>query len=298
MNKEIQFEEAIGGLGGKCIVVKYGGAAMKSSALRNCVIKDIVNLRESGADVVIVHGGGPDLTALQEQLGIETMFVDGLRYTDAQTIDAALMALCGKVNKDIVRLLEKEGQRAAGLSGIDGSIICCRKQEVPDLGYVGEITRIRKELIHILLIGGIMPVISTVGMGEDGLAYNINADTAAGRIAAALGTDYFITLSDVPGVLEDLNDPMSLIVEMDEDEAEELIGSGVISGGMIPKIRGICDAVNRGAKSASIIDGRVPHSLLLALAERAASERGDTQENIASFVGTTVIGRKRDPEER
>jgi len=298
MNREIQFEKATGDLSRKCIVVKYGGAAMKSSALRNCVIRDIVNLRESGADVVIVHGGGPELTTLQEQLGIETMFVDGLRFTDAQTIDAALMALCGKVNKDIVRLLEKEGQRAAGLSGIDGSIICCRKQEIPDLGFVGEITKIRKELLHILLIGGIMPIISTVGIGEDGLAYNINADTAAGRIAAALGADCFITLSDVPGVLQDTSDPMSLIVEMDEDEAEELIRSGIITGGMIPKIRGVCDAVRRGAKSASIIDGRVPHSLLSALAERAASERGDTLESIANFVGTTVIGRKRDENEQ
>jgi len=297
MNKEKQIENLIEDLDGKIIVVKYGGAAMKSSALRNCVIKDIITLRESGADVVIVHGGGPEITALQQQLNIETRFVDGLRYTDIQTIDAAIMALCGKVNKEIVRLLEKDGQRAAGLSGIDGSIICCRKQKDPDLGYVGEITKIRKELLLILLIGGIMPVISTVGIGDDGLAYNINADTAAGRIAAALGADYFITISDVPGVLQDVNDARSLIIEMDEDEAEGLIESGVISGGMIPKIRGITDAVGRGAKSASIIDGRVPHSLLFALSERVASERGDALGGRAKFVGTTIIGRKREQDE-
>jgi acetylglutamate kinase len=297
MDKGIQTREMIDDLEGKCIVVKYGGAAMASPELRKCVIMDISFLRESGADVIVVHGGGPELTALQGQLGIETRFVDGLRYSDAQTIDAALMALCGKVNKDIVRMFENEGHRAAGLSGIDGSVICCRKQEVPDLGYVGEIIKIRKELLHILLIGGILPVISTVGIGEDGSAYNINADTAAGRIAASLGADCFITLSDVPGVLQDTNDPMSLIVEMDEDEAEELIGSGVIYGGMIPKVRGIADAVRRGAKSASIVDGRVPHSLLLALTERVTSERGGTPENIIGFVGTTIVSRNRELDE-
>ena len=294
MNKEIQIQEAIGNLRGKTIVIKYGGAAMKSSGLRNCVVKDIVNLRESEAEIVLVHGGGPELTELQEQLGIETRFVDGLRYTDAQTIDAALMALCGKVNKDIVRMLEKEGQRAAGFSGIDGSTILCRKQSDPDLGYVGDIIRIKKELIHTLLIGGIMPVISTIGIGEDGLAYNINADTAAGRIAASMSADYFITLSDVPGVLQDVNDPISLIVEMNETEAEDLIESGVIFGGMIPKVRGLADAVKRGARSASIVDGRVPHSLLFALAERAASERGMILEEEIHFVGTTVSKQKKD----
>jgi acetylglutamate kinase len=297
MKKEMRIDEVVDELEGISIVVKYGGAAMISPALRDCVVKDIVYLRESGADVIVVHGGGPELTSLQEQLGIETSFVDGLRYTNAQTIDAAMMALCGKVNKDIVRMFENEGQRAAGLSGIDGSVICCRKQEVPDLGYVGEITKIRKELLHILLIGGILPVISTVGIGEDGYAYNINADTAAGRIAASFGADFFITLSDVPGVLQDINDPMSLIIEMNEDEAEALIRSGVISGGMIPKIKGITDAVRRGAKSASIVDGRIPHSLLLALAERAASERGVTPGSITDFVGTTIVRRNEEQDE-
>ena len=260
----------------QAIVVKYGGAAMKSPELRNCVIKDIVNLKRSGADLVIVHGGGPELSALQKQLGIETRFVDGLRFTDAQTIDAAVMALCGKVNKDIVRMLENEGQSAAGLSGIDGSILRCKKQEEPDLGYVGEIICIKKELINILLAGGIVPVISTVGIGEDGMAYNINADTAAGRIAADMNADYFITLSDIPGVLRDVNDPDSLIAEMYENEAEDLIESSVISGGMIPKIRGITDAVRNGARSASIVDGRVAHSLLFALAENRTHSVGTT----------------------
>jgi acetylglutamate kinase len=260
------------------VVVKYGGAAMQSSGLRNCVVRDIVTIRDAGADVVVVHGGGPELTSLQELLGIDTKFVDGLRYTDARTIDAALMALCGKVNKDLVRMIENEGQKAAGLCGIDGSILRCRKQSHPDLGFVGEITRVRKDLLLILMIGDIIPVVSTVGLGEDGLAYNINADTAAGRIAASLRADYFITLSDIPGVLLDMNDPSSLIVEMDADETEELIKTGAITGGMIPKVRGICDAVKRGACSASIIDGRVPHALLFALAGRVSAESAKTED--------------------
>ena len=288
MNNEKEIIKAIGNLRGKTIVVKYGGAAMKSPELKDCVIKDILSLKESEADLVVVHGGGPELSALQKQLGIETRFVDGLRFTDAQTIDAAIMALCGKVNKDIVRMLEKEGQRAVGISGIDGSIIGCKKQKEPDLGYVGEIIWIKKELIDILLGGGIVPVISTVGIGEDGSAFNVNADTAAGRIAASLNADYFITLSDIPGVLRDVNDPTSLIVEMDESESEKMIETGVISGGMIPKIRGITNAIKHGARSASIIDGRVPHSLLFALAERVASERGDKLEGGTQLVGTTI----------
>ena len=297
MNNTIQIKEAIGNLEGKTVVVKYGGAAMKSEKLTSCVINDIVELKESKANLVIVHGGGPELSALQTQLGIETRFVDGLRFTDEHTIDAAVMALCGKVNKDIVRLLENEGQSAVGLCGIDGSIICCKKQEDPDLGFVGEIIKVNKGLIDVLLSGGLVPVISTVGIGEDGLAYNINADTAAGRIAAVMNADYFITLSDIPGVLKDVSDPASLIVEMDENEAEDLIKSGVISGGMIPKIRGITDAIRRGAGSASIVDGRVPHSLLFALAERIASESGDKLEDMTNSVGTTIKGSKTEKHE-
>ena len=289
MENNIQKNESIGNLNGKTIVVKYGGAAMKSADLKKCVISDIAKIKESKANVVIVHGGGPDLTALQERLGLETKFVDGLRFTDDQTIDAALMALCGKVNKDIVRLLENEGHGAVGLSGIDGSVVCCKKQENPDLGFVGEITQINEKLLSVLLSEGFIPVISSIGIGNDGNAYNINADTVAGRIAAELKADYYITLSDVPGVLKDVNDPESQIVQMYDFEAENFISDGVISGGMIPKIKGIVDAINRGAESASIVDGRVEHALLITFKEIIATERGETSDNRGQSIGTTIL---------
>ncbi|MCL2111516.1 MAG: acetylglutamate kinase [Clostridiales bacterium] len=274
----------------KTIVVKYGGAAMQSSALKNCVVKDIVNLREFGANIVLVHGGGPELSSLQARLGLETRFIEGLRYTDADTMEAAMMALCGKVNKDLVRMFENEGTKAIGLSGIDGGMLRCKRQESPDLGFVGEVVRVKKDLLHLLLVGEIIPVISTVGLGEDGLAYNINADTAAGRIAASLNADYYITLSDVPGVMYDMNDPESLIFQLETDETEGLIASGVISGGMIPKVRGLTDAIGRGVKSASIANGRVPHALILLLAARAEIENGRMPSHEEGFVGTTIVG--------
>ena len=186
---ESEVREAFAQYSGKTVVVKYGGAAMESSALKLCVVKDIVHLRKAGVNVVVVHGGGPELTALQERLGIETKFVDGQRYTDAATLEAALMALCGKVNKDLVRLIENEGGRAVGISGIDGSMLRCKKQTTPDLGFVGEIVKVKKDLLHVFMIDDIIPVISSVGIGEDGHAYNINADAAAGRLAAALSAD-------------------------------------------------------------------------------------------------------------
>ena len=289
MGKDIQKYESIGNLEDKTVVVKYGGAAMMSADLKKCVISDIAKIKESGADIVIVHGGGPDLTALQERLGLETKFVDGLRFTDDQTIDAALMALCGKVNKDIVRLLENEGSGAIGLSGMDGSIVCCKKQENPDLGFVGEITQINKKLLSVLLCEGFIPVISSIGIGDDGNAYNINADTVAGRVAAELNADYYITLSDVPGVLKDVNDPSSQIAQMYDFEADSFISDGVISGGMIPKIRGVVDAINRGAESASIVDGRVEHALLITLKDIIAAETGETSENRGQSIGTTIL---------
>ena len=245
----------------RTIVVKYGGAAMQSDALKAGVVQDVSQLSASGAYVVLVHGGGPELSALQRRLGIETRFVDGLRYTDEGTMDAALMALCGKVNKDLVRMLENEGSHAVGLSGIDGGILRCTKQTDPDIGFVGEVKSVDTRLLHTLLKDGCIPVVSTVGLGEDGLAYNINADTAAGRIAAALSADLFITMSDVPGVLRDVDDPASLIHEIRTGEIEGLIEAGFITGGMIPKVRGLAEALLRSARSASIIDGRVPHAL-------------------------------------
>ena len=246
---------------GKTLVIKYGGAAMLSEELKTGVMADVAVLAMAGADVVVVHGGGPELSALQKRLGIKTRFIEGLRYTDEETIDAALMALCGKINKDLVRLLENAGSKAVGISGLDGGLLICAKQREPDVGLVGEVREVNTKLLRMLLGAGYIPVVSTVGLGEDGLAYNINADMAAGRIAASLAADSFVTMSDVPGVLRDANDPESLIHEVRVSDIEVLIADGLISGGMIPKARGLAGAIQDGARSASIIDGRVPHAL-------------------------------------
>ena len=246
---------------GKTVVIKYGGAAMLDAAGENSVIEDVAWLSESGAKVILVHGGGPELSSLQKKLGLEPRFIDGLRYTDEETMGAAIMALCGKVNKNLVRLLENLGKKAVGISGIDGGILRCVRHDEPDLGYVGKVQNVDTELIDVLLTGGYIPVVSTVGLGDDGLAYNINADFAAGKIAASLCADFFVTMSDVPGVLRRVNDPGSLIGEIHVDEVGELIESGGISGGMMPKVLGIKDAIRDGARSAVIIDGRMPHSL-------------------------------------
>jgi len=251
----------MGDFNGKTIVIKYGGAAMQSEELKAGVMEDVALMAGRGARVVLVHGGGPELSALQKRLGLETRFVEGLRYTDETTIDAALMALCGKVNKDLVRLLENAGQKAVGISGLDGGLLICEKQQEPDIGFVGRVRQVDTGLLHALLGAGYVPVVSTVGLGVDGQAYNVNADTAAGSIAAALGADCLITMSNIPGVMRDADDPASVIPEIRAGEVEELIEGGVISGGMIPKARGLADAVRKGAASAAIIDGRAPHAL-------------------------------------
>ena len=245
---------------GKTIVIKYGGSAMQSEELKTGVLEDVVRLTAE-AEVVLVHGGGPEISALQKRLGTEPRFVDGLRYTDERTIEAVLMALCGKVNKDLVRLLENAGGKAAGISGIDGGLLTCSRIIEPDIGFVGEIREVCTDLIVTLLSAGYTPVVSTLGLGDDGLAYNINADTAAGRIAASLSADFYVTISDVPGVLSDKDDPASLIPEVRISDIETMIESGVITGGMIPKARGLADAVIRGAGAAQIVDGRIPHVL-------------------------------------
>jgi acetylglutamate kinase len=268
---------------GKTIVVKYGGAAMQSDELRRGVMEDVVWLFSAGARVLLVHGGGPELSALQQRLGMETKFVDGLRYTDAETIDAAFMALCGKVNKGLVQLIQNAGGRAAGLSGLDGGMLRCVKKAKPDLGFVGEITSVEPGLPNAILDAGYIPVISTVGLGEDGLAYNINADTTAGGIAAALRADLLIAMSDIPGVLRDVNDAASLIATIRTDEVEAFIGAGTISGGMIPKVRGLKEAVEAGVSAASIVDGRRPHALRDALAGGAAGGAS------VAAAGTTIV---------
>jgi len=245
---------------GKTIVIKYGGSAMQSEELKAGVMEDVVRLTAE-SEVVLVHGGGPEISALQKRLGTAPRFVDGLRYTDEGTIETALMALCGKVNKDLVRLFENAGGKAAGISGIDGSLLTCCRIKEPDIGFVGEIREVRTDLISTLLRAGYTPIVSTIGLGDDGLAYNINADTAAGRIASSLSADFYVTISDVPGVLSDKDDPASLIPEIRISEIESMIESGVISGGMIPKVRGLAGAVRRGAGAAQIVDGRIPHVL-------------------------------------
>ena len=277
----------------KTVVVKYGGAAMQTSALKHCIINDIALLRAAGANVIVVHGGGPELTALQERLGLETKFIGGQRYTNAETMEAALMALCGKVNKELVCLLESESARTVGISGVDGSMLRCKKQASPDLGFVGEITKVRKDLLHVFMLDDIIPVVATVGIGDDGRMYNINADTAAGRIAAAVCADYFLTLTDVPGVLSNVSDPTSVIREIRTSEIENLISTARITGGMIPKVRGIADAIGRGLKSATIVNGRIPHALMLALMSRGALERGERFDEEDGAGGTTIVGEKR-----
>ena len=276
----------------KTVVIKYGGSAMETAGLMLSILEDIAKLRNSGVNVVIVHGGGPELSAMQTRLGIETKFIDGLRVTDPETVDAALMVLCGKLNKDIVRMLENEGCRAVGLAGIDGSILKCKRYANHDIGFVGEIIQIDESLISALIAGGFVPVISSVGIGEDGLAYNINADTAAGRIAAAMNADCFLALSDVPGVYRDMQDPASLIDCMDVDTAEELFMTGAFKNGMIPKVRGLIEAIRSGVRQAAIIDGHVPHALLLSLAERVAPGYEPANGSKTGFTGTTIVGGK------
>ncbi|MDR3363915.1 MAG: acetylglutamate kinase [Clostridiales Family XIII bacterium] len=254
---------------GKTVVVKYGGAAMQSGGFKRGAMEDVAWLAAAGARVLLVHGGGPELSALQRRLGMETKFADGVRYTDAETMDAVFMALCGKVNKGLVQLIQNAGGRAAGLSGIDGGILRCVKKTKPDLGFVGEITKVDTGLLDAVLEAGYVPVISTAALGEDGFAYNVNADTAAGSIAAALRADLFITMSDIPGVLRNVGDASSLIANVRADEIEGLIAAGTISGGMIPKARGLRDAVAAGVLAAKIIDGRRPRALRDALAGKA-----------------------------
>ena len=243
------------------VVVKYGGAAMQTESLSAEVMADAVQLSKSGVRLVIVHGGGPDLSALQKRLGMETRFVDGLRYTDEETVEAALMSLAGKVNKSLVRQIQAGGGMAVGISGIDGGILNCEKKTEPDLGFVGEVLSVDPSLLETLLGAGFIPVISTLGIGQDGQIYNVNADTAAGKIAASLGADRFVVLSDIPGVLREKEDASTVIPVIETGEIEGLISSGVVAGGMIPKLRSAADVVASGVGEVLIADGRGHHAL-------------------------------------
>jgi acetylglutamate kinase len=249
---------------GKIVVVRYGGNAMINEELKKAVMGDIVLLSLIGIKIVLVHGGGPEITGMLNRLGIETRFVDGLRVTDAQTAEVVQMVLAGKTNKDLVNLIQTMGGMAIGLSGMDGHMIQAKIKD-ERLGFVGEVTNVNIKPITDLLEKGYIPVISTVGCDAEGNVYNINADTAASRIAGALGAESLIAMSNIPGILSDLNDSSTLIREIDVDKVDKLKEDGVISGGMIPKVESCVEAVNFGVKKVFIIDGRVPHAILVEL---------------------------------
>lgn len=250
---------------GKIVVVKYGGNAMKNEMLKQNVMSDIVLLSEIGIHVVLVHGGGPEINRMLDKIGKKSEFVAGLRHTDEETMDVVQMVLAGKTNKDLVSLINQKGARAVGLSGMDAGIIRAKKYEVEegDLGFVGEIEEIDETLILDVIEKGYIPVIASVGCDENGHAYNINADTAASSIAAKLHAENMILVSDIPGVLADPKDESSLIPQIYLREIEALKESGVISGGMIPKVECCASAVRDSVQKAVIIDGRVPHSILI-----------------------------------
>ncbi len=250
---------------GKTVVVKYGGNAMIDPELKKDVMSDIILLTLVGVKIVLIHGGGPEISSLLNKLGIESKFVNGLRYTDNDTAEVVQMVLAGKTNKDLVSLVEVCGGKAVGLCGIDGGMIKAKKVDdgVNDYGFVGDIVSVDPAPIKKILEENYIPVIATVGTDEKGQVYNINADTAAAEIAAALGAENIITLTDIPGLMKDVNDKNSLIPEIHVDEIDSLIESGVIYGGMIPKVRSLEVAVRAGVKKAVMIDGRIPHSILI-----------------------------------
>lgn len=250
----------------KIVVVKYGGNAMTNKELKDAVMTDIVLLSLVGIKVVLVHGGGPEINDMLKKIGHESKFINGLRYTDETTIDIVKMVLAGKVNKELVQLLAQHKGSAVGLCGIDGEMLVAEKkttEDGQDLGYVGEITKVNTKPILDALSNGNIPVIATVATDSDGNTYNINADTAAARIAAELGAENLILMTDIAGLLRDKDDPSTLIPKVQVSEVPFLKMQGIISGGMIPKIECCVEAVRRGVKGAVIIDGRVPHSILI-----------------------------------
>ena len=247
---------------GKIVVIKYGGNAMIKESLKQQVMEDIVLLSLIGVKVVLVHGGGPEITEMLKKIGKESVFVEGLRVTDRETAEVVQMVLAGKINKSLVNLLEIKGGKAMGISGIDGHMIEAAPKD-ERLGFVGRITGVNTEPITDLLDHGYIPVVSTVGCDGDGNVYNINADTAAAYIAGGMKAERMILMTDIAGVLKDKDDPSSLIPCIDTKEAVELFNDGTISGGMIPKVECCLDAINRGVNKVIIMDGRVPHALLI-----------------------------------
>ena len=259
---------------GKTIVVKYGGNAMTDPALQQSFARDIVLLKQVGINPVVIHGGGPQIGNLLKQIGKESHFVDGMRVTDAETMDVVQMVLGGLVNKQIVSMINQAGGRAIGLTGKDGNMILARKlvlerkaqenqpSEIIDLGHVGEITNIDASVVRMLEEDRFIPVIAPIGVGEDGTSYNINADIVAGKMAEVLNAERLLLLTNTPGVL---NKEGTLLEVLSQQDIQDLIADGTIQGGMLPKLACATDAIAAGAKSASIIDGRVPHAVLLEL---------------------------------
>lgn len=249
---------------GRIVVVKYGGNAMVNPDLKQQVMDDVVLLWLIGVKVVLVHGGGPEISSMMDRLGKKPEFVDGLRVTDKETVDIVQMVLAGKVNKTLVTMLEKRGGKAIGLCGMDGNLIEA-KMKNEKLGFVGDVTKINIAPVCDILEKGYIPVISTLGCDAEGNAYNINADTAAAHIAGALGSERFILMTDIAGILRDKDDPSTLIPEISIPEARKLKEEGIISSGMIPKVQCCVTAIEAGVKNVVIMDGRVPHSILMEL---------------------------------
>jgi acetylglutamate kinase len=250
---------------GKTIVVKYGGNAMISDALRNAVMSDIILLHLVGIHVVLVHGGGPDINDMLKKIGKESKFVDGLRYTDQETIDVVQEVLCGKVNKNLVAALNRHGGKALGLSGLDASLFEAKVKN-PKYGLVGEITKVNPDIVLDSIAKGYIPVVSTVAQGWDAqCSYNINADTAASKLAIALGAEKLILLTDIAGLMMDPKDEDTLMPIVHKEDVPRLREKGIISGGMIPKIECCVDALDAGVSRAHILDGRVPHCILIEL---------------------------------
>jgi acetylglutamate kinase len=272
---------------GKTIVIKYGGSAMEDETLKEDVMEDIVLMKYVGMNPVVVHGGGPQISDLMKRLGKKAEFIQGLRITDRETVDIAEMVLAGKVNKEIVSLINQHGGKAVGLCGKDANLIQAQKrfakvtsengeQIMTDIGFVGDITKVNPQIIRVLESEGFIPVIAPNGVGEDGQTYNINADTVAGEIAAALRAEKLILLTDVRGILRDKNDEDSLISTLDVSELEGLVQNGIIESGMLPKVEACITALNAGVNKTHIIDGRINHSILLEI----FTERG---------IGTEIV---------
>ena len=249
---------------GKIVVIKYGGNAMINEYLKQQVMEDICLLWLIGVKVVLIHGGGPEISETMKRLGKKSEFVNGLRVTDKETVDIVQMVLAGKVNKTLVNLLQMKGGHAVGLSGIDGGILEATMKD-EQLGYVGEITKIRTQPITDLLEKNYIPVISTIASDRQGNTFNINGDTAAASIAGALGAERLIMMTDIAGLLRDKDDPSTLIPAVTVSEAKQLFEEGVICGGMIPKVDCCIEAIEKGVKHVVIMDGRVPHSILMEL---------------------------------